>query len=187
METITKLDELIEQRVVQEEKISYMALPGIELIREEKRKKFREKYWNCRYNNFPLSTSEMENYSKGYNSIEKIVSGYFCNIDFDNMTRKTNICLPRQICQYYAFHLTKLSLQKIADKFGQNHANVINSEKKISNLLETCDKTWNALTIPGYRLKRNLFEKFAKDTPFSLVNTELEAKIIDQLIIDYKF
>lgn len=190
METIiTKLDELTEQRIQQEneiEKISYMALPGVESIRNERRKKFREKYWDCRYNQFPASSEEIEKYKKGYDSIVVVVFSFF-GAKENTKTRKREICFPRQISQYFAYHLSRLSLQQIADKFEQNHATTLNCVKKVSFLIETGDKTWNNNRIMGADCIKKLFDKFDKNVSFPAVYTELENKVIDKLIIDYKF
>ena len=189
METITKLDELIEQRVVQEEKISYMVLPGIDSSKE-KAKKFKEKYWDCRHKyNFPLSLEEVEMYPKGYDSIVSVVCDYF-GVPIDELKlkiRKRKFCLPRQICQYFALNYTRLTQQQIADKFFLEHATIINSIKTISNMIETVDARWNTTSIDGGTSYTSIFEKFDKKQSFVTSFYELDKKIVQKLIIDYKF
>jgi hypothetical protein len=51
-------------------------------------------------------------------------------------TRKSDIRIPRQLCQYL-LNMKGYSTEKSASSFNQDHATVINSKKRINELLET--------------------------------------------------
>jgi len=72
--------------------------------------------------------------------IKKIISKYFglSNGEIDVPTRHKRIRFPRQLAHYFAKLLTKESYKTIGIKAGKkDHATVLNSCKKINNLVET--------------------------------------------------
>lgn len=59
----------------------------------------------------------------------------------NSKTRKREIVQYRQLCQYYAKLLTKISLAEIGKFFGdKDHSTVLHSEKAILNLIDTDQK-----------------------------------------------
>ena len=72
--------------------------------------------------------------------IKRVISAYFFLKpgEMESRNRHERIRLPRQFAHYYAIRLTELSLDAIGSRTGQlGHATVINSRKKIEQLIET--------------------------------------------------
>ena len=67
------------------------------------------------------------------------VNNYF-ETDCRIKSRKTNIVRPRMYACKIIRELTGLTLQDIADLFGQQHANVIHALKTVDNDLEVTPK-----------------------------------------------
>lgn len=74
--------------------------------------------------------------------IVKVVQNYY-KVDedyFRRKTRKYEIVFPRQIAMYLIKKNTKLSLYSIGEKFGKNHATIINGLKRISGYIQVDKK-----------------------------------------------
>ena len=72
--------------------------------------------------------------------IKKVISKYFglSAGEIDVSTRHKRIRFPRQLAHYFAALLTEDTDRAIGRKAGgKDHATVINSRKKINNLIET--------------------------------------------------
>lgn len=50
--------------------------------------------------------------------------------------RSEELRWPRQVCMYFLSEFTTLSLNRIGKYFGRDHATIIHSRKKISDLCE---------------------------------------------------
>ena len=71
--------------------------------------------------------------------ILKVVQSYYQVEEdyFSKKTRRNDILYPRQIAMYLTKKNTKLSLNKIGQRFGnKNHATVINAVKKIQGYID---------------------------------------------------
>jgi len=81
------------------------------------------------------------NYQKVYNTVIDTVcsfEGYSAEeIKSSSNSRKREIVMIRQQCIYFGKRLTKLSLQKLADPFGKDHATSLHSIRTIQNLIDT--------------------------------------------------
>lgn len=59
--------------------------------------------------------------------------------DLLSKKRKIDFCKPRQICIWLIKKRTKLTLYKIADLFGKDHATIIHAINKINDLIDSGD------------------------------------------------
>lgn len=77
-------------------------------------------------------------------------------------TRKQRIVKARQLCMWYLFHKTTMSLEFIGNKYGgKNHATVIHAVRVVDDLIQTKDAEYYPL-IQEFKILTNY-----ENTPFT--------------------
>ena len=69
--------------------------------------------------------------------------------------RPANIAFPRQVAMYLSRKLTNGSLVEIGEAFGgRDHGTVIHACKKVESVMQTDERTKQAVDVLGARLGR---------------------------------
>src|SRR4030042_435980 len=96
-----------------------------------------------------------------YEGIIRVVAMFHCLAvdDLKKKTRYREILVPRQQCMWFGKRYTKLSLDKLAGEFGQDHATALNAIKVINELIET-DRRFAAEIVDIDNRLMNGFKKY---------------------------